>query len=40
MPHSDLHERKKAKNYAVLAAIFGLIILLFALSIIKMDQGW
>lgn len=40
MPLSDLHKRKRQKNYAVLGAIVVMIVLLFSLSIIKMNQGW
>lgn len=39
MPHSELHERKKSRNYAVLAAIFVFFIVVFAVSIIRMKGG-
>ncbi len=36
MPHSDLHKKKKIKNYMMLAAILGWIALIWAVSMIKM----
>jgi len=39
MPHSELHQRKKSKNYAVLAALIAFIITIFFVSIIRMKGG-
>lgn len=36
MPESELHTRKKSKNYAVLAALIGFIALVFVVTILKM----
>jgi hypothetical protein len=36
MPQSDLHTRRKAKNFAVLAALLGFIALVFIVTIVKM----
>tara|TARA_R110001592_G_scaffold29350_10_gene106671 strand:- start:51600 stop:51716 length:117 start_codon:yes stop_codon:yes gene_type:complete len=36
MPLSELHKKKAKKNYAVLAAIFALVALIFVISVIKM----
>lgn len=37
MPHSKLHEEKKVKNYTMLALLFAWIVILFAVSIIRMS---
>lgn len=39
MPHSELHKKKKARNYAVLAAVLGFAVILFVVSIIRMKGG-
>jgi len=39
MPHGDLHQKKKAKNYLVLAAIVGWIALIWAITMIKLTAG-
>lgn len=39
MPLSPLHEKKKAKNYAVLLAIVVFAVVIFAVSIIRMSGG-
>jgi len=39
MPHSDLHKKKKKKNLAMLAIIFGLVALIWAITMIKMTLG-
>jgi len=39
MPHSDLHKRKKAKNYAIILAIFAFVAVVFFVSIIRMKNG-
>ncbi len=39
MPLSDIHKKKRYKNLAVLAAILGWCVLLFAVSIIRMKGG-
>jgi predicted nucleic acid-binding Zn ribbon protein len=36
MPHSDLHEKKKKKNYAVLLALAAFIVLVWAVTMLKM----
>jgi hypothetical protein len=36
MPHSDLHEKKKKKNYAVLIALAAFIALVWAVTMLKM----
>lgn len=37
MPKSELHNRKKTKNYAVLAGIIALVALIFVVTILKMS---
>ncbi len=39
MPKTELHDRKKAKNYAVLLAVLAFVAVIFTVSIIKMKQG-
>lgn len=39
MPLSELHKKKRAKNFAVLAAIVFWIAALFAVTIIRINQG-
>lgn len=39
MPRSELHQKKKARNYAVLAAVLGFAVILFVVSIIRMKGG-
>lgn len=39
MPHSEIHEKKKKKNYAVLLAIMAFAVVIFAVSIIRMKGG-
>jgi hypothetical protein len=39
MPHSELHERKKKKNYAVFLSVIAFIVVLFFASIIRMKGG-
>ena len=36
MPHSDLHKKKRFKNYMILAAVFAWIALIWAVTMIKM----
>jgi hypothetical protein len=36
MPHSELHKKKKAKNFAVLAGLLGLCALIWVVTMIKM----
>lgn len=38
-PHSELHEKKKKKNYAVLLALLAFMITVFFVSIIRMKGG-
>lgn len=35
MPLSDIHKRKRAKNLMLLAAVFGWIALIWAITMIK-----
>ncbi len=35
MPLSKMHQKKKAKNYALLFILLGLVILFFALTLVK-----
>lgn len=37
MPKSELHTRKRGKNYAVLAAILGFVAIIFVVTILKMS---
>ena len=37
MPISDLHKKKRMKNLAILAAVTVWVILIFAVSIVKMS---
>lgn len=39
MPHSDLHKKKRIKNYVFLAAIFAWIVLIWAITMVKMGNG-
>lgn len=39
MPRSELHEKKKKKNYAVFFAIVAFMAVVFAVSIIRMKGG-
>ena len=39
MPIDDLHKRKKAKNFMMLAAIAGWIVLIWAITMIKIAHG-
>lgn len=39
MPHSELHTRKKAKNYAVFLAVIAFMVVIFFVSIIRMKGG-
>lgn len=39
MPKSELHNRKKAKNYAVFLAVIAFVLTVFAVSIIRMKGG-
>ena len=36
MPHSDLHSRRKSKNYLTFALLIGLVALFFAVTLIRM----
>ena len=38
MAYSELHERKKIKNYVLLAVFLGLVVLFFTLGIIKFQS--
>lgn len=38
MPYSDLHKKKKAKNYTLLAILVVLIALFFVLTIVRMSS--
>lgn len=35
MPLSDIHKRKRAKNFIILAAVFGWIALIWIITMIK-----
>lgn len=39
MPKSELHQRKKARNYAVFAAIAAFVLVVFFVTIIRMKMG-
>lgn len=39
MPHSELHARKKAKNYAVFLSVVAFMVVVFFVSIIRMKGG-
>jgi predicted nucleic acid-binding Zn ribbon protein len=39
MPISDIHKRKRAKNFMILAAIAGWIVLIWAVTMIKIANG-
>lgn len=39
MPKSPLHDQKRKKNYAILAAILIFMLTVFFVSIIRMKQG-
>lgn len=36
MPKSELHDRKRKKNYAILACLFGFMAVIWAITMIKM----
>lgn len=39
MPLSDIHKRKKAKNFMILGAITAWIALIFVVTIIRISNG-
>lgn len=39
MPLSDLHKKKRAKNFMVLGAISAWIVLIWAVTMIKLANG-
>lgn len=39
MPHSELHTRKKARNYAVFFAVLAFMAVVFAVTVIRMKGG-
>lgn len=39
MPHSELHERKKFKNYTLLLLLVGLVVLFFAITLVRFQAG-
>lgn len=39
MPHSELHKTKFRKNLTVLAIVFGLCALIWAITMVKMMAG-
>jgi len=39
MPHSELHKRKKSRNYAILVALFAFIATVFFVTVIRMKGG-
>lgn len=39
MPHSDIHKSKKKKNLVMLAIIFGWIVLIWIITMIKISNG-
>ena len=39
MPITELHKKKKAKNLAVLAAIIVFMLIVFAITIIRLKAG-
>lgn len=38
MPKSELHDRKKKKNYTILGCIAGFIVVIWAITMIKMGM--
>ena len=38
-PEHEIHQRRKGRNYGVLAALGGLAVLLFAVTIVKMGPN-
>ena len=38
MPHSDLHTKKRKKNYTVLVILFAFIAVIWAITMIKMGM--
>jgi hypothetical protein len=39
MPRSELHEKKKKKNYVVFLSLIAFMLVIFAVSIIQMKAG-
>lgn len=39
MPHSELHQEKKKKNWAVLGMIAAWVVLIFIVTMIKVTHG-
>lgn len=37
MPHSDLHQKQKKKNLAMLGALLALFVLLFAITVMRLS---
>jgi hypothetical protein len=38
MPHSDLHKKKRKKNFTILAILFAFIAVVWAITMIKMGM--
>ncbi len=39
MPLSDIHKKKRAKNYMILGAIAAWIVLIWAITMIRISHG-
>lgn len=39
MPHSELHQEKKKKNWTILAMIVAWVVLIFIVTMIKVTHG-
>lgn len=39
MPHSELHKRKRMKNFAVLGAIILFMVIVFFVTVIRLKMG-
>lgn len=39
MPPSEIHDKKRLKNYAVLALVLGWCALIFVVAIVRMKAG-
>ena len=39
MPHSDLHKKKRTKNFVIGGAILGWIVLIWVITMVKMNHG-
>jgi hypothetical protein len=37
---SDVHRRQKSKNFAMLLALLGFVVVVYLVSVVRMGAGW